>query len=454
MNRYIVRRTRRFAVLAGGMTLAVALYMVALLLFPFGQESRAAARIAAHALQNELEGRLADGQSGGLADGQADGQAAWPKSDFAYAVYDLRGHILASTFPEYQRDIDVRLLSTAREYTAPLIVNGELAGILIADIPENPPWSAALLRGTPAMILCAAILVLLARHWWFVKTDIIRPLDELHGVVGRMVEGDLGVPVSYHYDGEMGTFCHDFETMRVELLDAAERERRHQEKERLLFASLSHDLKTPLSSISGYAESIRYGVVKGPADIERYSDIILRKTKDLTHSIEDILTHVQAQMHEMSVKKEELYARPFFDKLLADATGDAAAHGLTLESHAEIPNPLISVDPMRIAQVFQNIIGNAVKYTASGGRILVTAEAGKDEMRFSIEDSGCGIRPEDAPFIFEPFFRSEKSRNPNVSGSGLGLSIAKYIVERHGGQITCESVAGEGTKIAFSIAYF
>ncbi|MCL2747728.1 MAG: hypothetical protein FWE59_03630, partial [Oscillospiraceae bacterium] len=102
MNRYIVRRTRRFAVLAGGMTLAVALYMVALLLFPFGQESRAAARIAAHALQNELEGRLADGQSGGL----AGGQAAWPKSDFAYAVYDLRGHILASTFPEYQRDID------------------------------------------------------------------------------------------------------------------------------------------------------------------------------------------------------------------------------------------------------------------------------------------------------------------------------------------------------------
>jgi signal transduction histidine kinase len=439
MNRYIFRKTLRFAVITGLMTAALALYTVYLLLTPRSEDSRAA-RVEAHALQNEVE--------------ECFGQPAWPESVFAYAVFDLSGNLLVSTIPAYQSNIDVRLLSAVREYTAPLIVNGAQAGTLVAALPDQLQWSAAFERIIPAFALFIALLVLLARHFWFVKKDIIRPLDELHDVVGRMVKGDLSVSVSYDYDGEMGTFCHDFEAMRDELRDASQRERSHQEKERLLFASLSHDLKTPLSSISGYAESIRYGVVQEQADIERYTDIILRKTKDLTHSIEDILTHVQTQMHEMSIHKEEVYARPFFEKLLTGAALDVRAKGLSLESHNEIPNTLVLIDPARIAQVFENIIGNAVKYTASGGRITVSVDAGKEELLFSIEDTGCGIRPEDVPFVFEPFFRGEKSRNPNTSGSGLGLSIAKYIVEQHGGRITCESVMGEGTKFEFSILYY
>jgi signal transduction histidine kinase len=222
----------------------------------------------------------------------------------------------------------------------------------------------------------------------------------------------------------------------------------------MLFASLSHDLKTPLASIYNYAESIRYGVVKEPSDIEKYTDIIIKKSKELTKAIEDILAHVQTQMRQMSIKKEELYTKPFFEKLLVETAVDVTAKGLTLEScylNQEIPNILINADPVRLAQVFQNIIGNSLKYTPSGGRITVSVVAVQNELRVSVEDNGSGIRSEDVPFVFEAFFRGEKSRDPNVSGSGLGLSIAKYIVEEHGGKITCESVFGEGTKIVFSI---
>lgn len=378
---------------------------------------------------------------------------ALPESPFAYAIFDISGENLGSTISKYQEDIDVRLLTTLNEYTAPLIVNGTQVGTLVVDDQPGAEWAAAFSRSLPLFVLCGAIFVLLALHVRFIKNDIIRPIDELHVVVDRMVKGDLNVSVSYDYDGEMGAFCHDFEAMRDALRDAAERERMHKEKERLLFASLSHDLKTPLSSISGYAESIKYGVAKDKAEVDRYIDIILKKTNSLTSSIEDILTHVQTQMHKMTIKKEEVYAAPLFGKLLAEAADDASAKGLTLRMQGDIPNVLIAVDSMRIEQVIQNIIGNSLKYTEPGGRIAVSVKQMQSALQFAIEDTGCGIRPEDVPFVFEPFFRGEKSRDPNISGSGLGLSIAKYIVEQHDGKITCESVLGEGTRIEFSIGF-
>ncbi|MCL1852823.1 MAG: ATP-binding protein [Peptococcaceae bacterium] len=105
-----------------------------------------------------------------------------------------------------------------------------------------------------------------------------------------------------------------------------------------------------------------------------------------------------------------------------------------------------------VIDVIQNIVGNALKYTERGGCITVMAEKRLAALHFAIEDTGCGIKPEDVPFVFEPFFRGDKSRDPNISGSGLGLSIAKYIVEQHDGQIACESTLGEGTRITLSLS--
>ena len=439
-DKYLLYKTRRFTVLAGGITLAVALYIVVLALTPQDAEG-GSYRIAAHALQNELEERLVNGSQ------------SWPDNELLYAVFDLRGYIIVSTMPQYQSGIDIRLLDTIPEYTTPLIVDGAQVGILAVDFPAKPRWGDDLRRGIPALALCALLIGLLKRHFGFIHTDIINPLNQLHGVVERMVRGDLSVSVSYDYDGEMGAFCHDFEAMREQLRDANQRERCHQEKERLLFASLSHDLKTPLASISGYAECIRYGVVREKADIERYADIIVRKVNDLNRAIEDILTHIQAQMHEMSINKEELYSRPLFEKLLADFNADAAAKDLQLNLNGEVPNVILLADPARIAQAMQNIVGNACKYTARGGCITVSVISVEKVLRVSVTDTGQGIPQEDLQLVFEPFFRGEKSRDPNISGSGLGLSIAKYIIERHEGRITCESTVGQGTTIEFSIVH-
>ena len=418
------------------------IYIFFLLTFPVPQDENVNhVRIEVNQLHNEIERILEHEQ---IID-------SFPESLFAYAVFDIHGRNLGSTILKYQDDMDVRLLSTIKEYTAPLIVDRTQVGTLVVDYQPQLRLNTSFLYIFPIIVLFAAMLVLLISHLRFIQNDIIHPINELHDAIGRMVNGDLSAPVAYDYDGEMGEFCHDFELMRDELRDATERERLHKEKERLLFASLSHDLKTPLSSISGYAESIKYGVVKEPADIQHHVDTILKKTKVLTDSVEDILAHIQTQMHEMSIKKEELYSAPLFEKFLADAAYDAQTKGLSLDIIGEIPNVLIAVDQMRIKQVIENIIGNALKYTAKGGRITVSIRKKASSLHFIIEDTGCGIKPEDVPLVFEPFFRGEKSRDPNVSGSGLGLSITKYIVEQHGGKIACESNLGEGTRLEFSI---
>ena len=427
---------------SGIVTAFIAIYIFMLLAFPlFTDKEENLVRIETSQLQREIERIISHG---------------WiieqlPESPQTYAVFDIHGKNLGSTIPKYREDINVRLLSSIKEYTSPLIVDGTQVGTLVIDYEPQLRWESALLYSLPVFALCLAVFLLLARHWRFINVDILRPINELHDVVGRMVNGDLTVSVSYDYEGEMGAFCHDFEAMRDELRDAAQRERIHKDKERLLFASLSHDLKTPLSSIFGYAESIKYGVVKEQHDIERYVDTILTKTRTLTNSVEDILAHIQTQMHEMSIKKEEHYSGSLFEKLLSDAANDATAKGLVLDISGEIPNVLIEVDPMRIEQVIQNIIGNALKYTEKGGSITVSAKKESGALHFIIEDTGCGIKPEDVPFVFEPFFRGEKSRDPNISGSGLGLSIAKYVIVQHGGNISCESIPGEGTRIEFTI---
>ena len=442
MSRYIFRKTQRFVVISVILIAFIAVYIFALLTFPVSHdENKNQIRISTNRLHSEIERIIAQGRL----------SEPLPESAMAYAVFDIHGNNLGSTIPKYQGDLDVRFLSTIKEYTAPLVVDGTQVGILVIENTPQPQRRIAFLCSLPVFALCSAVFLLLALHKRFVSVDILRPVNELHDVVGRMVKGDLSVSVSYDYEGEMGGLCHDFEAMRDELRDAAMREQSHKDKERLLFASLSHDLKTPLSSILGYAEGIKYGVVKEQPDIVRYVDIILKKTNALIRSIEDILTHIQTQVREMSIKKEELYSGLLFDKLLSDAANDAASKGLTLDIIGGIPNVLVAADPMRIEQVVQNIIGNALKYTQRGGRITVSAWKKSSELHFAIEDTGCGIKPEDVPFVFEPFFRGEKSRDPNISGSGLGLSIAKYIVEQHAGNITCESNFGEGTMLEFSI---
>jgi signal transduction histidine kinase len=238
--------------------------------------------------------------------------------------------------------------------------------------------------------------------------------------------------------------------MRDELEAGARREKHMLDNEKLLLACISHDLKTPLAAISGYAEEIRDGFADSQEKINRYVGLVLKKVQVLSKLIDDILDHSKAELHEFSIEKQEIYSKNYFSDVLGDISLDLAHSGIIFKV-AEIPNVLLEIDRKRILQVLQNIISNSLKYTKKGGFIEVSFTLSEKEFIVSIKDNGDGIAAGDLPFVFDKFYRGEKARTQNIPGSGLGLNIAKYIVENHGGRIECDSVLYAGTTMGFSL---
>jgi signal transduction histidine kinase len=384
---------------------------------------------------------------------------------FNYGVINLKGEVIFSSISDfnkgekinfeneigYDNAFDNRKSGLIR-YSTPLVNNGAQEGIIIIDLPQNVLKSPSKNeKFIPLWIFLFLIGVLAFMINRFVKFDIIRPIKELHGSAKAILNGSYQCKINYDYHGEVGEFCHDFEAMRDEIIDSKEKEEKLRRNEKELLACISHDLKTPLSSISGYVEGIRDGIVKDEEGIKRYSNIILKKSKELSKLIDDILEQSKTELKEMQIERKEIYSDDYLIEILEDLSIDVATHNMRLAIKGELPRALIFIDTIRINQVINNIVANSVKYSEAGEKIEVWVEDDIDKITVNIKDFGSGISIDDIPFIFNKFYRGEKHRNTNISGSGLGLTISKYIVESHGGSIKCASSLEDGTTISFTI---
>ena len=382
----------------------------------------------------------------------------------SYALFGANGKVLASTLADYQvgESVDLHTLSGLNgikvsggtvTFVSPVMHSGELSGLLLATAPRavyrelSLPWLVVTLL---VLLLTASAVLLLAFTLRLVKKDLLTPLGLLHGATRSMLHGDLGAHLKYDDDSEAGMLCHDFEAMRDELAAAFRREHDLLDNDRLLYACVSHDLKTPLAAVSGYAEEIRDGLADSPERVNELALLILKKVRLLTKLIDDILEETKAQLGELTVEKEELYAAGYFEEICGELSLDAAHSGISL-TIGEIPNVLISIDRNRITQVMQNLVSNSIKYTSRGGLISIRFSVEGCELVVGVKDNGCGIAAGDIPYVFDRFYRGDAARSQNIPGSGLGLCIARDIVERHGGRIECDSVLGVGTEVCFSL---
>lgn len=381
-----------------------------------------------------------------------------------YALFDANGRVLDSTLSLYHRGekADLHTLSGVNgikndggtiTFISPIMRHYTLRGLLLvtANQADYRAWNASwLIVMALAFLLGAGILLLLYRTLRLVKNDLFAPLSLLHDSTRRMLQGDLDTRLLYDDSGEIGSLCHDFEAMRDELSVAFRRENDLLNADRLLYACVSHDLKTPLAAISGYAEEIRDGIASTPERINELSGLMLKKVRLLTKLIDDILEETKAQLGELSIVLEETYARAFFEDICGDLSLDAARSGVAL-SVGKIPDILVTVDRKRITQVMQNLVSNSIKYRKRDCRIAIRFKVEASEFIVSVKDNGRGIAASDLPFIFDRFYRGDAARTQNIPGSGLGLCITKDIVERHGGRIECDSVLGIGTEMCFSL---
>ena len=209
-------------------------------------------------------------------------------------------------------------------------------------------------------------------------------------------------------------------------------------------ALVSHELRTPLTSIRGYLELVMDEAEHLPAETQDYLAIVGRNADRLLHLVGDLLLVAQAEAGKLTFDWAAVELVPLVEQCVRAAQPAAEAEGVELRFASELSEPIVG-DPARIAQLLDNLISNAIKFTPAGGHVDVRVDASAGSAVIEVSDTGFGIAPEDQEQLFERFFRTQSATNKAIAGTGLGLSIAKAIVEAHNGSISVESAEGHGT---------
>jgi len=219
-------------------------------------------------------------------------------------------------------------------------------------------------------------------------------------------------------------------------------------------ANVSHEFKTPLTAIQGFAETLLAGAMDDPQHRVRFLQIILEHSRRLARLTDDLLELSKMDADRLALEVDRLSASQLVQSCVE--TTQRVANEKHLRVSINLPQclPDVAADRRRIAEVLQNLLDNAIQYTPAGGEIVVSASAGGQEVTFTVSDTGIGIPQVDQPRIFERFYRVDVARSREVGGTGLGLSIAKHLVEAHGGRIWVESEVGRGSQFHFTVPVF
>ena len=311
-----------------------------------------------------------------------------------------------------------------------------LPGETAAPLPESnlPSINRFLIWSGLLAVGLAVILT------FFLSRRILAPVESLSRAARALAQGDFSRRVDVRSKDEVGELARTFNIMAQDLS-------RTEEIRRNLVADVAHELRTPLSNIRGYVEAIRDGVVSPDAATlgSIHEEVLL-----LTRLIEDLQELALAESGQLTLHIQPCDLSDLAKKAVAAVQPHADAKGVSIGI-----DPLdveeIQADPERIAQVLRNLLVNAANYTPAAGRVRVAVDRREDGIEVSVQDSGPGIPEEELPYLFERFYRVDKSRSRATGGVGLGLTIAKRLVEAHGGSITVRSQVGYGSTCAFTL---
>jgi two-component system phosphate regulon sensor histidine kinase PhoR len=219
-------------------------------------------------------------------------------------------------------------------------------------------------------------------------------------------------------------------------------------------ANVSHEFRTPLTAIQGFAETLIAGAINDPNNRDRFLAIILDHSRRLARLTEDLLRLSEMDAERLELEIRRVSVSQLVESCYETAQRRATGKGLFLSLQLPTSLPDVSGDPRRLQEVLQNLLDNAIQYTLSGGNIVLSAETRNDEVVLTVADTGIGIPQSDQPRIFERFYRVDAARSREAGGTGLGLSIARHLMEAQGGRIWVESEIGAGSKFYFSVPIF
>jgi signal transduction histidine kinase len=357
-----------------------------------------------------------------------------------FTLIDEQGTIVLAVPPE---QVGQAATDDELQRGIPLSVEGRTVGHLILGTPSRQwlPTSPEGLffrninRAILSSALVATLLALILGS--LLAYTLTRSLAELREATNELAAGKLGKQVQVRSQDELGELAMSFNKMSADLAKATQARQQ-------MTADIAHDLRTPLSVISGYAEAMSDGKLPGAPEV--YA-ILHQETQLLSRLVEDLRTLSLADAGELQLNLQAISAQALLEAVAARHAVAAENKTISLRVDVEPNLPELWVDSERMFQALDNLVVNAFRYTAPGGEVVLAgARAGMGHVGLQVRDNGSGIALEDLPNIFNRFYRGDKARQQNGE-SGLGLAITKSIVEAHGGAITVESAAGQGTCI-------
>ncbi len=282
-------------------------------------------------------------------------------------------------------------------------------------------------------------------------TSVSRSIIRLAQGAAELAEGNLAARVRVEIGGELADLARAFNQMAARLEEAFARARQLEATRRDLVAAVSHDLRTPLASIRAMVEALADGLVRDPATVERYLRTLRGQIESLSALIDDLFELSQLDRAHLAVELESTSLRDLISDTLESLRSQAQQKGVNLIGQVDPTVDPVRINPQKMQRVLGNLIQNAIRHTPADGTVAITAQPVPGGIQVDVEDTGEGIAPEELPRVFDWFYRGEKSRSRTYGGAGLGLAIARSILEAHGGRIWAESTLGRGSTFRFVI---
>ena len=312
-----------------------------------------------------------------------------------------------------------------------------------ADMLRSKPLEESV--GINGIVMCVLTVFFMAMVFLYVYMNILRPFDKMRDYASEIAKGNFDLPLNYERSNYFGAFTWAFDSMRKEITRSRMAEREAIENNKTVIATLSHDIKTPITSIRAYAEGLEENLDTSPERRSRYLEVLMRKCDEVTALTNDLFLHSLSDLNMLQMKPEEFELVPFLKQSIGEI---AAEHEDVIFRKPDI-SPVIYADKKRVNQIVENLINNSRKYAKTN--ITVSLTQSDDLVSIHFRDKGPGIPDEDMPFITDKFYRGKNSGDEN--GSGLGLYIVKYIAEQSGGslELTNHTSGEEGLEAVVSL---
>jgi len=300
--------------------------------------------------------------------------------------------------------------------------------------------------------LCVLMFVTNRLLTKFVFSKIIQPLDLLTNGVQHISKGDLDYRIEYFVQDEFKPVCEAFNDMGVRLKTSDEEIKKNEQNRKELFASISHDLRSPLTSIKAFAEGLIDGIASTPEAQQEYLQIIKQKAEDVNNMVSQLFLYSKMDMGSYPTKPEKIDIGKEISDFVSASEEEYRAKGLSIKLNELPSETFIYADPLQLRSIFANILDNSAKYKPEEKvEATIYCLTADESINIIIEDNGAGVSDEALPKLFEAFYRVDSSRTKPNQGSGLGLAIVSKALERMDGNIRAENISKGGLRIIMRI---